>query len=82
MTTYDTHNDMALISTIANTLGGDILKSEWDDFVTYNRADLARLDIVTESGFVNQQNMTKLFIGAFRQLRDRIAQLEEQLGRR
>jgi len=63
----DTENDMALISTIADTLSGDILRSEWDDFVTYNANDLARLDIVTKTGFVNQQNITKLFIGAFRQ---------------
>ena len=86
----DTENDMALISTIADTLGGNILKSEWDDFVTYNKNDLARLDIVTETGFVNKHNMTKLFIGAFRQehaarremevgFEQRIAELEAQL---
>ena len=88
----DAENDMALISTLADTLAGNILTSEWDDFVTYNRDDLARLDIVTKTGFVNQQNITKLFIGAFRQehaarqkqatdFERRIAQLEAQIDK-
>lgn len=80
MTTYDDHDDLALISAVANRLGGNILQSAWDDFIKYNADDLARLKIVTPTGFVNEQNLNKLFIGAFRQMRDRIAQLEERIN--
>ena len=80
MTIYDEEDDMALISTVASELGGDILREEWDDFVTYNRDDLVRLDIMSDDGFVCQQGMTQLLIGVIRQMNGRMHRMEKELG--
>lgn len=84
MTTYDDEEDISLLSAVALALGGDnILKSEWENFVKYNADDLDRMGIVKKSGFVSQQKMTALLIGAMRQMyagfSERIAQLEAQI---
>ncbi|RLC99126.1 MAG: hypothetical protein DRI46_10045 [Chloroflexi bacterium] len=82
MAVYDKEDDMQLISAVANTLGGDIIQNEWEDFLMYNADDLERLGIVKKNGFVSQQNMTKLLIGGFRQLNTSMLKTFESMASR
>lgn len=77
---FDEFNDLELVRAAQVAMGGEgIIQSEWDRFVTYNRDDLNRLNIVNEHGFIHQQNMTKLLCGALWQAHTRIAALEQQI---
>jgi len=76
---FDEYDDVALTRTLANTLGNTI-QSKWDDFVKYNADDLDRLGILTKGGMMSHQKLDMLFVGAFWQLHERIAELENKLA--
>lgn len=77
---YDTWDDVALTRALDQTFRGpDLVETEFDKFVQYNRADLERAGIVSDGGFVNLTKHTRLLNGALWQQHCRIKTLEARL---
>ncbi|MBX7252840.1 MAG: hypothetical protein K1X50_12740 [Candidatus Promineofilum sp.] len=78
---FDDHDDAALLRALSYELNQEaVIRNRFDDFVTYNRADLEAAGIV-EGTMVNQTALTRLLTGAIWQLHSRIAELEDRLSR-
>jgi hypothetical protein len=84
-TTFDTHDDLALLTSLEGELAGkDALRSEFHDWMTYNRDSLAKSRLVTfdDNGqtFVNFTRLSMALCGAVRQLGSRLAATEAKLA--
>jgi len=78
---YDRWFDVGLLRTLDQVFAGpDLVTTEWDRFVTYNRADLERAGIVSSGGFVNLTKHTRLLNGAVWQLFTQMKQLEQRVN--
>jgi hypothetical protein len=77
---YDRWDDVALLRTLDRTFAGpDLVETQWDHYVTYNRADLERAGIVSPGGFVNLTKHTRLLNGAMWQLFTQHRTLEQRV---
>jgi hypothetical protein len=78
---YDRWDDLALLRTLDLTFRGpDLIETEWDRFVTYNRDDLQRAGIVTDGGFVCLTKHTRLLNGATWQTFTQMKALEARVA--
>ena len=82
-TAYDAEDDAALVRAFSLATSKNVIRSEFDDFVKYNEADLVRLgllgDTVENGGLVNGAQLQRLLVGAAWQQACRITALEDQL---
>ncbi len=74
--TYDTYNDLALTSDINKIFNNIVIPN----LSTLERLDLIKYDKNSDHIFINQTNMTKLFLGAFSQLYKVIDKLCKKLN--
>jgi len=88
---YDTHDDSLLVRALERERNpAGLVKSEFDQWVRYNRSDLERMKIATfndgpgEDGsvFVNVMGLQRLHTGAIWQIYTRMRTLEAQLTER
>lgn len=78
---YDRFDDIALSRSLDLTFRGpDLIDSEFDKFVQYNRSDLERAGIVTPGGFICMSKHTRLLNGAVWQLGTMIRELRREVA--
>lgn len=82
LTNYDAYDDAALCRALALELAPpeQVIRSEFDRFVTYRRADLEQAGIVSPSGMINQTRLSQLHNGAIWQHEERLRRLEQIAG--
>jgi hypothetical protein len=80
---FDAEDDVALARAFALATSKDVIRSEFDDFVRYNEADLVRLgilgDTVERGGLVNGAQLQRLHTGAIWQTATRTQRLEDEV---
>ena len=86
-TTFDDYDDLALIEDLNTAMirQRDPLAKEYGDFVRYNRqvledTKLVSFDDEANTTFLNLTRFPMLFIGAFRQMAQRLEKLEAKLA--
>ncbi len=78
---YDEWEDAELLRAMDLTLARrGVVRTEFDEFVRYNRDDLVRAGIVSEGGMVNMTRHTQLLTGAAWQQATRLRALEAQVA--
>lgn len=83
-TTYDTHDDVALLTSMEGELAGrDSLRAGFHEWMTYNRDALTKAKLVSfnDDGhhFVNFSRLSMALCGAIRQLAERCERQEVRL---
>ena len=85
-TTFDEYDDLALIEDISTAVAAqeDPIGREYQEFVTYNRdvleaTKLVSFDDEANTTFLNLTRFPMLFIGAFRQMGERMKKMEAAL---
>jgi hypothetical protein len=78
---YDEYDDVGLVRALALTRNpAGVVRSEYDKWVHYNRADLERLNLISAGGFRNITGLQELHNGAIWQLHERLSRLEAAIN--
>lgn len=82
---FDAEDDAALVRAFALSTSKHVIRSEFDEFVRYNEADLVRLgilgDTVANGGLVNGAQLQRLLVGAVWQQQVAIEELRTEVRR-
>lgn len=80
---FDSEDDVQLVRAFALATSKAVIRTQFDDFVRYNEADLVRMGIlgapVAKGGLVNGAQVQRLLVGAIWQQAQRIEALERRL---
>lgn len=79
---WDAEDDTELLRTLTLETAdpSTVVKTEFDEFIRYNRDSLIRLGILSEGGFINATQVQRVVVGALWQQHIKIQELEGKLN--
>lgn len=78
---WDAENDTELLRALSLAVGdpAQLIKSQFDEFLQYNRQNLVDFGILSEGGFINWSQTWRVMLGAIWQQHIKIRDLEAQI---
>lgn len=79
--TYDDYDDVQLVRALDHALApANIVRNQFDAWLKYNRADVVAAGILSDGGFVNLTQLTRLHSGAIWQMHTQMMELRQEIA--
>lgn len=78
---WDTWDDVQLVRALEHTIAPqNIVRNQFDAWLKYNRADVVAAGILSDGGFVNLTQLTRLHSGAIWQMHTQMMELRQEIA--
>lgn len=78
---YDAYDDVQLVRALDHAIApANIVRNQFDAWLKYNRADVVAAGILSDGGFVNLTQLTRLHSGAIWQMHTQMMELRQEIA--